>query len=90
MTRTIELPIPEELLQLVDERARAAGLRREAYIRAVLSKDVHAEPSIGEILSAFRDQVTASGVSDDELDSMFRAAREDVQRERSQHRTDER
>jgi predicted DNA binding CopG/RHH family protein len=36
MAQTIEIPVPDELLRLVDERAQNAGLPREAYIRAVL------------------------------------------------------
>ena len=74
MTRTIEVPLPEELLKLVDERARSTGLQREACIRAVLSKDVTGEPSISEILAPFRDQVAASGISDEELDRLFAEA----------------
>jgi hypothetical protein len=89
MTRTIELPIPDELLRLVDERARAVGLRREAYIRSVLSREVNAELSLGGILASFRDQVAANGVSDDELDNIFSQAREEAFRERSQPRADE-
>jgi hypothetical protein len=89
MTRTIELPIPDELLRLVDERAQAAGLRREAFIRSILSSVVNAEPSLGEILAAFRDQVTDSGISDDELDSIFSRAREEAYRERSHPWADE-
>jgi hypothetical protein len=50
MTRTIELPIPDALLRLVDERAQAAGLRREAFIRSALSGVANAETSVGEIL----------------------------------------
>ena len=73
MTRTIELPLPEELLRLVDERAHTAGLPREAYIRAVLSKDVAGGLSISEILAPFRDQVANGGVSDDDLDDLFTA-----------------
>jgi hypothetical protein len=90
MTRTIELPIPEELLRLVDERAQTAGLPREAYIRAVLSKDVRSEPSISEILAPFRDQVAGSGISDEELNRLFSQAREESYRERSPHQVDER
>lgn len=78
MVRIIKLPIPDELLWLVDERARAAGLRREAYIPAVLFRDANAKPSISQILSAFHGQVAASGVSDDELDNLFAAARKEV------------
>src|ERR1039458_10735215 len=62
MTQTIELQIPEELLRLVDERAQTAGLPREAYIRAVLSKDVSGELSLSAILAPFRDQVAGSGI----------------------------
>jgi hypothetical protein len=80
MTRTIEVALPEELLRLVDEKARSAGLKREAYISAVLSKDVTGEPSISEILAPFRDQVLSSGLSNDDLDRLFSDAREESHR----------
>jgi len=89
MTRTIELTISEELLRLVDERAQTAGLRREAYIHAVLSKDVNGEASVSDILAPFRDQVAGSGTSDEELDRLFSEAREESYRERSPRRVDE-
>ena len=75
MTRTIEIPLPEDLLKLVDEKARSTGLKRDAYIRAVLSREVTGEPSISEILSSFRDDVAASGISNEELDRLFSEAR---------------
>ena|SRR6266404_6956690 len=90
MTRTIEIPLPDELLKLVDAKAQSAGLKREAYIRAVLSKDVTGEPSIGEILAPFRDQVASAGVSDKELDRLFSEAREESYRERNSRSIDER
>jgi hypothetical protein len=90
MTRTIELPLPEDLLRRVDEKAQAAGLPRDAYIRTVLSKDVTGGPSISEILAPFRDQVAGSGIADEELDRLFSLAREESYRERSQRRIDER
>jgi predicted DNA binding CopG/RHH family protein len=83
MTRTIEIPLPEELLQLVDERARSTGLDRATYIRAVLSKDVAGEPSLSEVLSRFRNQVASSGINDEDLESLFREAREESYRERN-------
>jgi hypothetical protein len=83
MTRTIEIPLPEELLRLVDEKAQSAGLKRDAYIRAILSKDVTGEASISEILSSFRTQVASSGIGDAELDSLFSEAREESYRERN-------
>ena len=83
MTRTIEIPLPVELLRLVDEKAQSTGLDRDTYIRAVLSKDVAAEPSISEILSSFRDQVAGSGISNEELDRLFFEAREESYLERN-------
>jgi hypothetical protein len=67
VTRTIEVPIPNERLQLVDGRARQSGLKREEYMRAVLSREVTGAPSIGEILAPFREQLKASGMTDEAL-----------------------
>ena len=75
MTRTIEIPLPEELLKLVDQKAHSTGLERDAYIRAVLSKEVTGEPSLSEILEPFREQVASSGISDVELDRFFPESR---------------
>ena len=75
MTRTIEIPFPEDLLRRVDNKAHSSGLDRDTYIRAVLSKDVTGEPSISEILSSFRDQVAQSGIGDEELARIFSEAR---------------
>jgi len=77
MTRTIEIPFPEELLRRVDDKAHSSGLDRDTYIRAVLSKDVAGEPSISEILSSFRDQVAQSGIGDEELARLFSEVREE-------------
>jgi len=75
MTQIIEIPVSDELLELIDQRASNAGLARAEYIRAVLSKDAKRQPSIDDILAPFRDQVAASGIDDDELDSLFARAR---------------
>lgn len=54
MTQTIEIPLSETLLHLLDDKAQSIGLDRDTYIRAVLSKDVAGELSIGEILLTSR------------------------------------
>ena len=90
MTRTIELPLSEEFLRLVDERALTPGLAREAYICAVLSKDGAGDRSISEILAPFRDQVASSGIGGEQLDRLFSEAREESYRERNPRRIDER
>lgn len=83
MTQTIEIRLPEALLHLLDDKAHSIGLERDTYIRAVLSKHVAGEVSIGEILSSFRNQVADSGIGDDELDRLFLEAREESYRERN-------
>jgi hypothetical protein len=83
MTRTIEIPIPDDLLRLVDARSRESGLRREDYIRAVLSRDVTGAPSFGEILKPFREEVNASGATDEDLARLFSSARDERFRERN-------
>jgi len=83
MTRTIEIPLSEELLKRVDEKAQSAGLERDAYIRAILSKDVTGKSSISEILSPLRTQVAGSGISDEELDRLFFEAREESHGDRN-------
>ena len=90
MTRTIELPLPEELLLLVDERAENAGLAREAYIYTVLLRVVSAKPTVSEIVAPFRSQVADSSITDEDLDRLFSQARDESHRERSTRRIDER
>ena len=75
MTQTIELPIAEESLKRLDDQARSAGMERDSYIRALLSKCA-GEPAMGEILAPFRDQVADSGIGDEELHQLFSEARE--------------
>jgi hypothetical protein len=82
MTQTIEIPIPDELLKLIDQRARRTGVEREEYIRAVLSRDVKTGASLSEVLAPFRAEVAASGMSDQNLESLFTRAREESRRER--------
>ena len=83
MTQTIELPLPEELLRLLDDRAKTAGLAREAYIRDVLLEVVNAQPSVSEVLAPFRNQVADSGISDEGLERLFSQARDECYRERN-------
>ena len=83
MSVTIEVPIPDELLPILERKARSAGLKREEYVTALLSRDLSAPKALDEVLGAFRQQVAASGISDGELSALFAAARDDVQTEKS-------
>ena len=77
MSMTIEVPIPDDLITRLDQKARSAGLDREQYVRALVSRELAGPRSFDEILGGFRGEVTASGISDSELDQLFDSARQD-------------
>lgn len=76
MPRTLEIPVSEDLLRLLDEKAQRSGLKREDYVSALLSRDLAGPPALSEILKPFREQVASSGLTDEELSSLFTEARE--------------
>jgi hypothetical protein len=78
MTVTIELE--PEVESLLEERAKADGCDVEGYVKKLIEKDVNRKRTFDEILAPFRQAVEKSGISDDELDSLFREARKEVSR----------
>lgn len=90
MTVTLELEPEVELT--ATEQARAEGLPLSKYVESVVKEAVLkrrrvqqlSEKSFDEILKPFRDEVEATGISDDELDGLFKDAR----RKASQTRRD--
>jgi len=74
MSVTIELT-PEMQLRLA-ERARAAGTDPGQFALQVLKKAL-LQPDIDETLRPLREEVAASGVSEEEIDAMIEAERED-------------
>lgn len=79
---TIEVPIPNDLIPRLEQKAQSAGVDREQYIRALVSRDLLGPRTFDEILSGFREEVAASGISDAELDELFDSARRDSLDER--------
>lgn len=90
MTRTIELPIPEELLRLVDERAQTVGHAAGSLYSPSPLKGRGWRSSLSETLAPFRRQVAGSGIGDDELDRLFSQARDESYRARRPRPADER
>lgn len=78
MSVTVEVRLPDDLIPLLEQRARGAGLDREQYLRSIVSRDLMGSMRLVEILSGFRNQVSASGMSDTELTDLFNAARTDA------------
>ncbi len=76
MTITIELS-PAEEEKLAHEAGRA-GQPPGEYAKAVLVRHLRPRRSLDEILAPFREQVEQSGMTDDELDTLFEEARDEV------------
>ena len=78
MSVTIEVELTDDLIPLLERKARCSGLGREEYVRALVSRDLTAPASLEEILGPFRNQVAASGITDDELSDLFNEALAEV------------
>ncbi len=80
---TITISLPPEVEESVKSQAAKDGLPLEDYVESLVEEatrrrnriDVLAEKSFDEILAPFRRNVEASGMSDEELDGIFREAR---------------
>lgn len=78
MARVLEVPVPDDLLDLLDARAGHAGMKREDYVSDLLRRYLRGPRSLDEILAPFRAQVQVSGIDDEELIRLFQAARDDA------------
>ena len=76
MPRVLEVPVPDDLLALLDARAGDAGMKREEYASDLLRRSLGGPRSLDEILAPFRAQVEASGIDDQELTRLFQSARD--------------
>ena len=84
MTVTLELEPEVELTAA--EQAEAEGLPLAKYVESVVRDAIFkrrrvqhlSEKPFDEILKPFRDEVEASGISDDDLDNLFRQARHEA------------
>jgi len=83
MSVTIQVPIPDDLLPVLERRARGAGLEREQYVSQVLFRELKGPPALDEVLAGFRGEVAASRISDEELDELFTVARDEAAAQRS-------
>lgn len=79
---TVTLELEPEVESLLEKRARAEGCDVKGYLERLVAKEVNRERTFDEILAPFRDAVERSGISDEELDTIFGDARREVSREK--------
>lgn len=86
MPQTIEIPLPDDIIILLDRKANTQGLGREAYVHSVLERDLRGVSELDAILAPIRAEVAQIGMSDKELDQLFSEAREEVWESRNSPR----
>lgn len=84
---TVEVPIPDDLIPRLEQRAWSAGLDRGEYIHSLVSRDLAGPRTFDEILRGFRREAAASGISDSDFDQLFDSARQDSLAERKNIRS---
>lgn len=82
----VTLELEPEVEMTATEQAEAEGLPLAKYVESVVKEAILkrkrvqqlSEKSFDEILKPFRDEVKASGMSDDEIDDLFQKARHEA------------
>lgn len=87
---TVTLELEPEVEMTATEQAAEEGLPLADYVESVVKEAILkrqrvrrlSEKSFDEILKPFRHEVEASGITDDELDNLFRQARHEASKAR--------
>lgn len=82
---TLTFDLEPEMTSLLEKRARADGCDIEGYVKKLIEEDVSRKRTFDEILAPFRQAVERSGISDDDLDSLFTQARKEVFSAKQEH-----
>ena len=82
----IEVDMPEELLPLIDERARAQGSDRNRVIQEIVDREFRIQrKTFDEILSPIRQGFAESRMSEEEVKKLLESELEAVRAERPRH-----
>src|SRR5712692_5670535 len=68
---TVTLELEPEVESILEKRARAEGCDVKGYVEKLVEKEVNRERTFDAILAPFRDAVERSGISNQELDTLF-------------------
>ena len=75
---SIQVELKPEVEAMLQKRALDRGCDVAGYVERLIEKDVLAAQSFDEILAPIRQGFQESGMSEDELDTLFEEAREDA------------
>ena len=81
-TMTVTIPLsPEEEKRLL-AHAAASGQDVTSYVLQIVKEKIEKPLTFDQIFAPLREEVQESGITDDELDTLFRQAREEVWHEK--------
>lgn len=79
----LTIKVPDEAKSALEQRARERGCNDvNKYVERLITTDLLAAKSFDEILAPIRKTFQESEMSEDELEALFEAAREEVYQER--------
>ncbi len=79
----LTITVADETKSALEQRARERGYSDVSkYVERLISTDLLAAKPFDEILAPIRQTFRESGVSEDEFETLFEEAREEVYRER--------
>ena len=82
-TGTLEISgLTSETLAALNTLAVQKGKSAAEFVREMIEIEVLSTKSFDDVLAPIRQGFAESGLSEDELDALFREAREDIYRER--------
>lgn len=84
-TTTVTINFPKDVGSVLEKRAEASGQDVETYIKNLVETQTK-KMTLDETLAPIRQAVENSGLTDDELDDVFRQARKEVSQERKERR----
>lgn len=86
---TLTISVPKDVEAILEKRAKDKGQDVVEYVEILLTEQVR-RPTMRELFAPVREQIQASGISDDELDELLETAREEAHQERERARRGER
>ncbi len=84
-TTTVTINFPKDVGIVLEKRAEASGQDVETYIKNIIETQAK-KMTLDETLAPIRQAVENSGLTDDELDGIFKQARREVSQEREKRR----
>ena len=81
-TLTLTIQVRENTKTILEEKAKSNGKDFVGYVEELLEKDAKQPKTLDEILAPFRQEVEASGISDEEFDDFIEEIREDIYQEK--------